>query len=179
MPYLFTSESVSAGHPDKVCDQISDAILDAILKEDSSARVACETMVTTGQVVIAGEITTTAYVDFQEVVRETIRQIGYTSADYKFDSESCGIMNSIHSQSGDIARGVNTGGAGDQGMMFGYANNETPEYMPAPIMYAHQLVKKLADIREKNNRLMPYLRPDAKSQVTIEYEDDRKTIQTD
>ncbi|MEK7818450.1 MAG: methionine adenosyltransferase [Bacteroidota bacterium] len=176
MPYLFTSESVSAGHPDKVCDQISDAILDAILKEDSSARVACETMVTTGQVVIAGEITTTAYVDFQEVVRETIRQIGYTSADYKFDSESCGIMNSIHSQSGDIARGVNTGGAGDQGMMFGYANNETPEYMPAPIMYAHQLVKKLADIREKNNRLMPYLRPDAKSQVTIEYEDDRKTI---
>ena len=176
MSYLFTSESVSAGHPDKICDQISDAILDAILEKDPLARVACETLVTTGQVVIAGEITTNAYVDFQEVVRSTIKEIGYDSAEYKFDAESCGIMNSIHSQSPDIAKGVNTGGAGDQGMMFGYANNETEELMPAPIMFAHKLILRLEEIRKKNSKLMPYLRPDAKSQVTIEYEDDRKTI---
>lgn len=170
MRYLFTSESVSEGHPDKVADQISDAILDALLTQDKYSRVACETLVTTGQVVVAGEVTTNAYIDIHEVVRGTIKEIGYNKAEYKFDAESCGILNAIHSQSPDIAMGVNTGGAGDQGMMFGYANSETPELMPAAIMYSHQLVKKLADIRKKNNKLMPYLRPDAKSQVTIEYE---------
>ncbi len=178
MRYLFTSESVSEGHPDKVCDAISDSILDAILAQDKYSRVACETLVTTGLVAIAGEVTTKAYVDVQSVIRETIREIGYTKAEYKFDAESCGIINSLHSQSPDIAMGVNTGGAGDQGMMFGYANNETPEFMPAPIMYAHQLVKKLADIRKKNLKLMPYLRPDAKSQVTIEY-DGRTPVRVD
>ncbi|MBP6672791.1 MAG: methionine adenosyltransferase [Bacteroidetes bacterium] len=178
MRYLFTSESVSEGHPDKVADQISDAILDALLAQDKYSRVACETMVTTGQVVVAGEVTTNAYIDIHEVVRGTIKEIGYNKAEYKFDAESCGILNAIHSQSADIAMGVNTGGAGDQGMMFGYANNETPELMPAAIMYSHQLVKKLADIRKKNNKLMPYLRPDAKSQVTIEY-DGRKPVRVD
>jgi S-adenosylmethionine synthetase len=178
MRYLFTSESVSEGHPDKVADQISDAILDALLAQDKYSRVACETMVTTGQVVVAGEVTTNAYIDIHEVVRGTIKEIGYNKAEYKFDAESCGILNAIHSQSADIAMGVNTGGAGDQGMMFGYANNETPELMPAAIMYSHQLVKKLADIRKKNNKLMPYLRPDAKSQVTIEYEG-RKPVRVD
>ncbi|MFZ4619926.1 MAG: methionine adenosyltransferase [Bacteroidota bacterium] len=178
MRYLFTSESVSEGHPDKVADQISDAILDALLAQDKYSRVACETMVTTGQVVVAGEVTTNAYIDIHEVVRGTIKEIGYNKAEYKFDAESCGILNAIHSQSADIAMGVNTGGAGDQGMMFGYANSETPELMPAAIMYSHQLVKKLADIRKKNNKLMPYLRPDAKSQVTIEY-DGRKPVRVD
>jgi S-adenosylmethionine synthetase len=178
MRYLFTSESVSEGHPDKVADQISDAVLDALLTQDKYSRVACETMVTTGQVIVAGEVTTNAYIDIHEVVRETIREIGYTKAEYKFDADSCGILNAIHSQSADIAMGVDTGGAGDQGMMFGYANNETPEYMPAPILYSHQLVKKLSDIRKKNNKLMPYLRPDAKSQVTIEY-DGRKPVRVD
>lgn len=178
MRYLFTSESVSEGHPDKVADQISDSILDALLAQDKYSRVAVETLVTTGQVVVAGEVTTNAYVDIHEVVRNTIKDIGYTKAEYKFDADSCGILNAIHSQSPDIAMGVNTGGAGDQGMMFGYANNETPELMPAAIMYAHQLVKKLADIRKKNLKLMPYLRPDAKSQVTIEYEG-RKPIRVD
>lgn len=178
MRYLFTSESVSEGHPDKVADQISDAILDALLAQDKYSRVACETMVTTGQVVVAGEVTTNAYIDIHDVVRGTIKEIGYNKAEYKFDAESCGILNAIHSQSPDIAMGVNTGGAGDQGMMFGYANNETPELMPAAIMYSHQLVKKLADIRKKNNKLMPYLRPDAKSQVTIEYEG-RKPVRVD
>ncbi len=178
MRYLFTSESVSEGHPDKVADQISDAVLDALLTQDKYSRVACETMVTTGQVIVAGEVTTNAYIDIHEVVRETIREIGYTKAEYKFDADSCGILNAIHSQSADIAMGVDTGGAGDQGMMFGYANNETPEFMPAPILYAHQLVKKLADIRKKNLKLMPYLRPDAKSQVTIEY-DGHKPVRVD
>lgn len=178
MRYLFTSESVSEGHPDKVADQISDSILDALLAQDKYSRVACETMVTTGQVVVAGEVTTNAYVDIHDVVRAAIKEIGYTKAEYKFDAESCGILNAIHSQSPDIAMGVNTGGAGDQGMMFGYANNETAEYMPAPIMYAHQLVKRLADIRKKNLKLMPYLRPDAKSQVTVEY-DGRKPVRVD
>ncbi|MBI2428874.1 MAG: methionine adenosyltransferase [Ignavibacteriales bacterium] len=178
MRYLFTSESVSEGHPDKVADQISDSILDALLAQDKYSRVACETMVTTGQVVVAGEVTTNAYVDIHDVVRTAIKEIGYTKAEYKFDAESCGILNAIHSQSADIAMGVNTGGAGDQGMMFGYANNETSEFMPAPIMYAHQLVKRLADIRKKNIKLMPYLRPDAKSQVTIEY-DGRKPVRVD
>ena len=169
MSYLFTSESVSEGHPDKVCDQISDAILDAILAQDRNARVACETFATTGLVLVGGEITTHAYIEVQEIVRQVIRDIGYTKAEYRFDAESCSVLSSIHSQSPDIARGVDTGGAGDQGMMFGYATNETPEFMPMPLMYAHKLVKRLTDLRKKQPKLMPYLRPDAKSQVTIEY----------
>lgn len=173
MRYLFTSESVSEGHPDKVCDQISDAVLDAMLNQDPTSRVACETMVTTGLVTICGEVTTNAYIDIQSVVRKVIREIGYTKAEYKFDADSCGILTSIHSQSPDIAMGVDTGGAGDQGMMFGYANNETPELMPAPIMYSHKLVRKLSDIRKTQPTLMKYLRPDAKSQVTIEYENSK------
>src|SRR5512137_1387599 len=169
MSYLFTSESVSEGHPDKVCDQISDAVLDAIFTQDPLARVACESYVTTGLAFVGGEITTTAYIEVQDVVRKVIREIGYTKADYRFDAESCSVISAIHSQSPDIARGVDTGGAGDQGMMFGYASNETPEYMPMPIMFAHKLVKRLADVRKKEPKLMPWLRPDAKSQVTIEY----------
>lgn len=169
MSYLFTSESVSEGHPDKVCDQISDAVLDAILQQDKHARVACETLVTTGLALVAGEITTDAYIEVQDVVRQVIRDIGYTKAEYRFDADSCSVISSIHAQSPDIARGVDSGGAGDQGMMFGYATNETDEYMPMPIMYAHKLVRRLADIRKKQPRLMPYLRPDAKSQVTVEY----------
>jgi S-adenosylmethionine synthetase len=179
MSYLFTSESVSEGHPDKVCDAISDGILDAIYTEDPKARVACETFVTTGLVVVGGEITTTAYIDVQKVVRDTIRKIGYTKAEYKFDADSCGILSAIHSQSPDIAMGVDTGGAGDQGIMFGFACDQTPEYMPMPIIYAHKLVKKLADVRKKNIQLMPYLRPDAKSQVTIEYDDNNKPVRVD
>jgi S-adenosylmethionine synthetase len=169
MSYLFTSESVSEGHPDKVCDQISDAILDALLAQDKYSRVGCESFVTTGLAFVGGEITTNGYIEVQDVVRKVIREIGYTKADYRFDAESCSVISAIHSQSPDIARGVDTGGAGDQGMMFGYASNETPEYMPMPIMFAHKLVKRLADIRKKEAKLMPYLRPDAKSQVTIEY----------
>lgn len=179
MPYLFTSESVSEGHPDKVCDQISDGVLDAIFSQDPNARVACETFCTTGLVVVGGEITTKAYVDVEKIVRQTIRKIGYTKAEYKFDSESCGIVNTIHSQSPDIAMGVDTGGAGDQGIMFGYACDQTPEYMPMPIVYAHKLVLKLSELRKKQPKLMPYLRPDAKSQVTIEYDDNHKPVRVD
>ncbi|MDR3666179.1 MAG: methionine adenosyltransferase [Ignavibacteriaceae bacterium] len=179
MSFFFTSESVSEGHPDKVSDAISDGVLDAIYKLDPNARVACETFVTTGLVLVGGEITTTAYIDVQEVVRRTVRNIGYTSAEYKFDSESCSVLNAIHSQSPDIAMGVDTGGAGDQGIMFGYACDQTPELMPMPIVYAHQLVKKLADVRKRNNGIMPYLRPDAKSQVTIEYDDNKNPVRVD
>lgn len=169
MAYLFTSESVSEGHPDKICDQISDAILDAILTQDKHARVACESFVTTGLAYVGGEITTKAYIEVQEIVRAVIRDIGYTKAEYRFDADSCSVISSIHSQSPDIAQGVDKGGAGDQGMMFGYATSETPEFMPMAIMFAHKLVQRLAAIRKKQPRLMPYLRPDGKSQVTIEY----------
>jgi S-adenosylmethionine synthetase len=170
MSYLFTSESVSEGHPDKVCDQISDAVLDSLLAQDSMSRVACESFVTTGLALVGGEVTTKGYVDVQAIVRNVIREIGYTEAGVGFDADSCSVLSALHSQSPDIAQGVDTGGAGDQGMMFGYACTETPEYMPMPIMYAHKLVKRLADIRKKSNGLMPYLRPDSKSQVTIEYD---------
>ncbi|MFO0486238.1 MAG: methionine adenosyltransferase [Sphingobacteriia bacterium] len=180
MSYLFTSESVSEGHPDKVADQISDAILDAMLTQDAHSRVACETFVTTGLVVVGGEISTRANVDIQKIVRKTIEEIGYTKGEYMFDSHSCGVLNAIHEQSPDIARGVNEAenlnkdqGAGDQGMMFGYATNETPEYMPMALAFSHRLVHELAKIR-KEGKLMPYLRPDAKSQVSIQYSDEGK-----
>ena len=181
MSYLFTSESVSEGHPDKIADQISDAILDAMLAQDPNSRVACETFVTTGLVVVGGEVTTKAYVEIPDVVRETIKKIGYNQDDYKFDAESCGVMVTLHSQSPDIAQGVDEGedkeqGAGDQGMMFGYATKETPEYMPMALAYSHRLVKRLADIRKEELALMPYLRPDAKAQVTIEYDGDDRPV---
>ena len=179
MRNLFTSESVSEGHPDKVCDQISDAVLDALLEQDKTSRVACETFVTTGMVLVGGEITTKGYIEVQEIVRNVIRDIGYTKAGVGFDADSCSVLSSIHSQSPDIAQGVDTGGAGDQGMMFGYASSETPELMPAPIMYAHKLVLRLANVRKKQPTLMPYLRPDAKSQVTIEYDNEGKPIRVD
>ena len=179
MNHLFTSESVSEGHPDKVCDRISDAVLDALLAQDKNSRVACESFVTTGLVLVGGEITTTGYIEVQDIVRNVIRDIGYTKAEYRFDAESCSVLSAIHSQSPDIARGVDTGGAGDQGMMFGYACSETPELMPMPIMFAHKLARRLADIRKKNLKLMPYLRPDAKTQVTVEYDGKRaKRIHT-
>jgi S-adenosylmethionine synthetase len=167
-PHLFTSESVSMGHPDKVADQISDAVLDAILEQDPDARVACETLVSTGMVVVAGEITTTAYVEIPDIVRATIKDIGYTSADMAFDYESCSVLTSIKKQSPDIAMGVNRDGAGDQGMMFGFACRETPELMPLPIRLAHRLVEQQANCRREG--VIPGLRPDAKSQVTVEYE---------
>ncbi len=179
MSYLFTSESVSEGHPDKVADQISDGVLDAIFKVDPNARVACETFVTTGLVLVGGEVTTKAYIEIQDIVRETVKNIGYTHADYKFDSESCSVLNALHSQSPDIAMGVDKGGAGDQGIMFGYACDQTPEYMPMPIMFAHKLVLRLAEIRKNNLELMPYLRPDSKSQVTIEYDDNHNPLRVD
>lgn len=184
MPYLFTSESVSEGHPDKVADQISDAILDAMLSQDPQSRVACETFVTTGLVVVGGEVTTSAYVEIPDIVRATIKKIGYNSDDYRFDAESCGVMVTLHSQSADIAQGVDEGdnkeqGAGDQGMMFGYATTETPEFMPMALAFSHKLVKELARIRKESPELMSYLRPDSKAQVTIEYDDNGKPTRVD
>ena len=167
--YFFTSESVTEGHPDKIADQISDSILDAIIVQDPVARVACETMVTTGLAFVAGEISTTCYVHIPDIVRETIKNIGYTRAKYGFDYETCSVITSIDQQSSDIAMGVDTGGAGDQGLMFGYACNETPELMPMPIMLAHKISMQLSEVRKKD--ILAYLRPDGKSQVTIEYRD--------
>lgn len=183
MPYFFTSESVSEGHPDKVADQISDAILDAMLAQDPNSRVACETLVTTGLVTLAGEITTNAYVDVQEVAREAIRKIGYTKDEYMFSANSCAVISALHSQSPDIAQGVDEGsnkeqGAGDQGMMFGYASNESDNYMPLTLEISHLLVEELARIR-KEGKVMKYLRPDSKSQVTIEYNDKHQAVRID
>ena len=169
--YLFTSESVTEGHPDKIADQISDAVLDAVLTDDPMGRVACETLVTTGLVVVAGEITTTTYVDFSDLAREVIRDVGYTRAKFGFDAETCGVICAIKKQSPDIAMGVDSGGAGDQGLMFGFACDETPELMPMPIQLAHSLTHKLAEVRKKGT--VNFLRPDGKSQVTIEYIDGR------
>ena len=169
--HLFTSESVTEGHPDKIADQISDAILDVLIKDDPNSRVACETMVTTGLAIIAGEITSKAYADLSAIVRNTIRDVGYTRAKFGFDCETCGVISAIKEQSPDIAQGVDPGGAGDQGLMFGYACDETEELMPMPIMLAHKLVRRLAEARKKE--ILEYLRPDGKSQVTVEYEGSR------
>lgn len=190
MPYLFTSESVSEGHPDKVADQISDALIDHFLAFDASSKVACETLVTTGQVVLAGEVKTTTYLDVQSIARDVIRKIGYTKADYMFEAHSCGIISAIHEQSSDINQGVdrnagddfeskaNAQGAGDQGMMFGYATTETDNYMPLALDLSHKILQEMADIRREDKRIK-YLRPDAKSQVTIEYSDTHKPIRID
>ena len=169
--HLFTSESVTEGHPDKIADQISDGILDYILAADPTARVACETLVTTGLAIVAGEITTRAILDPQKIVRQVIHDVGYTRAKYGFDAETCAVLSAIHEQSPDISQGVDTGGAGDQGLMFGYACTETPELMPLPIMLAHKLVRALSDARRTGK--LDYLRPDGKSQVTVEYDGDR------
>ena len=180
MSYFFTSESVSEGHPDKVADQISDALIDAFLAQDPESKVACETLVTTGQVVVAGEVKSQAYVDLQDIIRDTISEIGYTKSEYMFEAKSCGILSAIHEQSADINQGVDKKnkkdqGAGDQGMMFGYATNETDNYMPLPLELAHSLLRELSNIRREGKQ-MKYLRPDAKSQVTIEYSDDHKPM---
>ena len=175
--FLFTSESVTEGHPDKIADQISDAILDACLEKDAYSRVACETLLTTGLAFIAGEITTKAYVDFPSIVRGTVTAVGYTDAAYGFDSQTCSVISSIHEQSPDIAMGVDPGGAGDQGMMFGYATNENPEYMPTPIALAHKLTRRLSEVRK--NGSLDFLRPDGKSQVTVEYDSNHKPVRVD
>ncbi|MDR1881001.1 MAG: methionine adenosyltransferase [Tannerellaceae bacterium] len=184
MSYLFTSESVSEGHPDKVADQISDALLDEFLAYDKDSKVACETLVTTGQVVLAGEVKSNAYVDVQEVARNVIERIGYTKSEYQFEAKSCGVFSAIHEQSSDINRGVErqdpyNQGAGDQGLMFGYATDETDNYMPLALDLSHSLLAELAQIRKNEPELMPYLRPDAKSQVTIEYDDNGKPLRID
>ena len=184
MSYLFTSESVSEGHPDKIADQISDALLDEFLAYDKNSKVACETLVTTGQVLVAGEVKSKTYVDVQEVVRSVIKKIGYVKSEYQFEAKSCGVLSAIHEQSSDINRGVEredpyNQGAGDQGMMFGYATNETANYMPLALDLSHSLLWELTEIRKNENDLMPYLRPDAKSQVTIEYDDNGKPLRID
>lgn len=183
MPYLFTSESVSEGHPDKVADQISDALIDAFLAYDPDSKVACETLVTTGQVVLAGEVKSEAYLDVQDIAREVIKKIGYTKSEYMFEANSCGILSAIHEQSADINQGVERKkkedqGAGDQGMMFGYATNETDNFMPLPLELAHSLLRELSTIR-REGKVMTYLRPDAKSQVTIEYNDENRPVRVD
>ena len=190
MPYLFTSESVSEGHPDKVADQISDALIDHFLAFDPNSKVACETLVTTGQVVLAGEVNTQTYLDVQSIAREVIKKIGYTKAEYMFEANSCGVISAIHEQSSDINQGVdrkseesfeakaNAQGAGDQGMMFGYATSETDNYMPLALDLSHKILQELAEIRRENKRIK-YLRPDAKSQVTIEYSDNNRPIRID